>query len=453
MPATFDALALRQGYRDEARRPAALDSHQNAVLVAGARGIDRFAHVAGAGNVLAGESEDHVAGFNAGLGRRTVGLRFRHQRAFRFLEAEAVGDVGGDGLDLDADPAAADRALVLELGNYILDGRCRDRERDADAAAGRRIDRRVDAHHLAFGVEGRATGVALVHGRVDLDEIVVRTAADVAAAGRDDAGGHGAAEAERVTDREHPIADPGLALRKLGEREVRTALDLDQRDVGARVGADHLRGKGLAVVGRDFDLVGAIHHVVVGHSIAIGRDEETGTLTGQRPAAATGSAAQARGQAIRSAKAAEEALHRRARLERRVLIVGAVVLGEFFADVDLYRDHRGLPALDDAGQAERPLYFADLVVDLRMRGAAEDAYRTRRWAKAVNSHAQAGHDRSHQRELARREQRTAGLPVGGQRRKIDGAFVHTESPEREIEREINSTCGRHLVGLKMGICA
>src|SRR5439155_433075 len=83
----------------------------------------------------------------------------------------------------------------------------------------------------------------------------------------------GSAEAERIADREHPIADPELALRKLGERTVRTALDLDQRDVGARVGADHLRGKGLAVVGRDFDLVGAIRHVVVGHSIAIGRDE------------------------------------------------------------------------------------------------------------------------------------------------------------------------------------
>src|SRR2546427_11106371 len=155
---------------------------------------------------------DHIAGFNAGLGRRTVCLRFRNQSTLRLLEAEAVGDVGGDGLDLDADPAAANGALVLELGNYIIDGRCRDRERDADAAAGGRIDRRVDAHHLAFGVEGRATGVARVNGRVDLDEIVVRTAADVAAAGRDDAGGHGAAETERITDREHPIADPGLAI-------------------------------------------------------------------------------------------------------------------------------------------------------------------------------------------------------------------------------------------------
>src|SRR5207302_7453124 len=152
------------------------------------------------------------------------------------------------------DPTAADRTLVLELGDHALHGVRRNRERDADAAAGGRVDRGVDAHHLAIGVEGRTAGIALVHGRVDLDEIVIRTVADVAAAGRDDAGRDGAAEAERITDRQHPVADPGFSLRKLGEREVRTAFDLDQGDVGARVGADYLGGIGLAVVGRDFDL-------------------------------------------------------------------------------------------------------------------------------------------------------------------------------------------------------
>ena len=169
--------------------------------------------------------------------------------------------------------------LSLSWAITRLHGRCRDRERDADAAAGRRIDRGVDAHHFAVGVEGRTTGVALVHGRVDLDEIVIRTVADVAAAGRNDAGRDGAAEAERIADRQHPVADPGLAVGKLGEREVGAALDLDQRKVGARIGADHLGPVGLAVVGRDFDLVGAVDHVVVGHGKAVGRDEEAGALT------------------------------------------------------------------------------------------------------------------------------------------------------------------------------
>src|SRR6185312_9566315 len=167
---------------------------------------------------------DHVAGFNSGLGRRPIGLGFRNQRAFSLLQSEAVGNVGGHRLNLNADPAAADAALVLELRDHALDGRRRNREGDADAAAGRRINRGVDADHFAIRIERRATGVALVHRRVDLEEIVIWTIADVAATGRNDAGRDGAAETKGIADREHPVTDPRLALGELGEREVRTAL-------------------------------------------------------------------------------------------------------------------------------------------------------------------------------------------------------------------------------------
>src|SRR5690606_6301119 len=92
-------------------------------------------------------------------------------------------------LDLHAEPAAADRAALLELRNDIGRGAGRYRERDADVAARRREDRGVHTDNLARQVERRATGVALVHGRVDLDE-VVGTGADVAALRRDDAGRH-----------------------------------------------------------------------------------------------------------------------------------------------------------------------------------------------------------------------------------------------------------------------
>ena len=77
------------------------------------------------------------------------------------------------------------------------------------------IDRGVDADHVAVDVEGRTAGIALVHRRVDLDEVVIGAGADVAAARRNDAGRDGAAEAERIADREHPVAD---ARRLLGER-------------------------------------------------------------------------------------------------------------------------------------------------------------------------------------------------------------------------------------------
>src|SRR5664279_5206110 len=506
MISCVSSSALRKRHGDEARRSAALDAHQNAVLVVGARSVDRLAHLSGIGYVLSRDFEndvafleatlgrstlrvnlgdddaflagtgnavggcyrqaelrhigsaggaalvlivivglgfnrvrqlakrqvdhlvlalvqhvelhgiagreaadgagefarildrlaihrgDHVAGFNAGLGRRTVGLRFRNQRAFGLLEAETVGDVNRDRLNLDTDPAAADRALVLELRNHSLHGRGGNRKRDADAAARRRINRGVDAHDFAFGVEGRAAGIALVHGRVDLDEIIVRPIADIAAAGREDAGGDGAAEAERIADREHPVADPGFALRKLCEREARAAVDLDQRNVAARVGADHLRAVGLAVIGRDFNLVGAIDHVIVGDRITVGGNEEAGALTGHAPMSAR-AAAQTRRQAIRSAEAAEEALHRGARLERRIIVfIGAIILGDLLVDIDLYRNHRRLHALDNVGKPDRLRDLADFVVDLRMRGAAEDVDRAMRRAEAIEGNPEAGHD-------------------------------------------------------------
>src|SRR6202043_3474419 len=104
---------------------------------------------------------DDVTRLDAGLGRRTAVLRIIDHRAPRLLHAEAVGDVGGDGLDLNAEPAARDVALVLELGDHELGGGGRDVEADADRAARRREDRGVDADDVAVRVERRAAGIAL----------------------------------------------------------------------------------------------------------------------------------------------------------------------------------------------------------------------------------------------------------------------------------------------------
>ena len=134
----------------------------------------------------------------------------RDQRPLRLLQPQGVGDLLGDLLDPHADPAALHRAGLDQLlddrpGDVAGDG-----EADADAAAGRREDRGVDADHLAVEVEHRPAGVAAVDRRVGLQEVVVGPGVDVAVAGGDDAGRHRAAEAERVADGDHPVADPQL---------------------------------------------------------------------------------------------------------------------------------------------------------------------------------------------------------------------------------------------------
>jgi hypothetical protein len=53
---------------------------------------------------------------------------------------------------------------------------------------------------------------------------------------------------------------------------------LEQGKIGARVGADDLGGILLAALVHHHDLGGALHHVVIGHDIAVPTDEEAGAL-------------------------------------------------------------------------------------------------------------------------------------------------------------------------------
>ena len=145
-----------------------------------------------------------------------------------------------------------------------------------------REDRGIHAHDLAIEIEGRAARVAAVHGRIDL-QIVVRTGADVAVMGRDDAGRHRAAEAEGVADGQHPVADARILVGEIDVREgLAVGLDLDQGHVGARIGADQGGRKFVAVLERHRDVLGILDHVVIGHHEAIGRDEEARSLRQRR---------------------------------------------------------------------------------------------------------------------------------------------------------------------------
>src|SRR4051794_30972906 len=100
---------------------------------------------------------------------------------------------------------------------------------------------------------------------------------DVAPARRDDPGGDAAAEPEWVTDRNHPIADLGdvaVAETDIGQRLV--GLDLQHRDVGARIAADDAGGVFAVVLKRDLDLGGFADNVVIGDDIAGRVDDEAG---------------------------------------------------------------------------------------------------------------------------------------------------------------------------------
>ena len=83
-------------------------------------------------------------------------------------------------------------------------------------------------------------------------------------------------DAERVADREHDVADlhrVGVAER---ERMQIGGGDFEQREIARLVGADDLRRQRAAVGHLDLDVVRAVHHVVVGQDVAVGRDDDAG---------------------------------------------------------------------------------------------------------------------------------------------------------------------------------
>src|SRR6185437_7088731 len=156
---------------------------------------------------LAVESEHHVAVLQSGLRRGAIVVDAGNQRARRTWQAHALRDFGRDLLDADANPTTARGAILLQLPDDVLHEVRRDREADTYRPARWREDGGIHADDIAVHVEQRATGIAAIDRRVGLDEIVVGTGVDVAIARRHDARRHGRAEAERIADGDHPIAD------------------------------------------------------------------------------------------------------------------------------------------------------------------------------------------------------------------------------------------------------
>ena len=99
----------------------------------------------------------------------------------------------------------------------------------------------------------------------------------------DDAHRHGLADAERVADREHDVADADLVGVAERQRLQVGAVDLQHRQVARLVGADDLRLEGAAVGQFDADLLGAVDHVVVGEDVAVRPDDDAGAEAALAP--------------------------------------------------------------------------------------------------------------------------------------------------------------------------
>ncbi len=265
-------LQLGDRHRQLDLAAAAPDGDGGAAADLGA--ADQARQVGALVDVLAIEFQDDVADPDAGLLGRPARLDHRDLGAVRAAQAERFGDVARDFADLHADAPARDLAGLLDLVGHAHHFVDRHRERDAVVGAGQGRDLGVDADDFAAHVDQGAARVARVDRDVALDQRQVL--AGVARLGRDDAGRDRVFEVERRADRDHPFADADLAGIADAQAGQVARVDLQQGDVAALVGAQHL-GLEFAPVGeRDDDLVRALDHVGIGQHVAVVRDDETG---------------------------------------------------------------------------------------------------------------------------------------------------------------------------------
>ena len=122
---------------------------------------------------------------------------------------------------------------------------------------------------------GAFVGESLSPVRPGLVVIAGRAAGEV-----EDRHARRAAEAERITDRNHEVADARCMVRKSDIGKVRLPIDLNQGQIGLRVSANDLPRIGGAIVAFDLNCLGMINHMKVGHCISIRRNEEARSSTG-----------------------------------------------------------------------------------------------------------------------------------------------------------------------------
>ena len=152
----------------------------------------------------------------------------------------------------------------------------RDGEADAVRPARPGQDRGVDADQLPVHIDQRTAGIARIDRCVGLDEVTPAVARRHARARqpRHDTAGHGLADAERVTDRQHQFAhlDP-VAVAQVQGRHIIGPDQFQDRQVAVFV-RQHHRGIEFATVVQHHPDFGRIaHHVVVRHDVTVIRQD------------------------------------------------------------------------------------------------------------------------------------------------------------------------------------
>src|SRR3989440_1331081 len=220
------------------------------------------------------------------LDPRAVCRRPGRDRGDHGADHEPVG--GGGGLiDLvvgDAQEGTVDVPGLDQLFGDAPSGVAIQREAEAGARL-RLLDRKVHADDLAAGVQQRTTAVARVdlsvrlNGVEDVFHLARRRVRDrdEAVERADDALGNAVLLAQGAPDRDGELANLERVRVAPAQRRQVLRVDLDDRDVVLRAGADDAGIELLRPITQDdLELPGVFDDVVVSHDVAIGADDKAG---------------------------------------------------------------------------------------------------------------------------------------------------------------------------------
>src|SRR5437899_11850237 len=102
--------------------------------------------------------------------------------------------------------AASLLPLAFELWQDPLAEIGRNDAADTDIATRLAEDGGIDADDLAAHVQQRSARVSRIDGGIGLNEVIVRSRANLTSLGADNAGGDRVIEAERIANGQHPLA-------------------------------------------------------------------------------------------------------------------------------------------------------------------------------------------------------------------------------------------------------
>ena len=179
--------------------------------------------------------------------------------------------------------------------------------------------------------------------------VLVGVGAGSASARGDDAEGRGLADTEGIADGDHPIADAGAVRGSEAHgRQGLVGLDAEERKIGPRILADDLCTEPRAVVENHGHGLGACDHVIAGHDVAVGVDDEAGA---DAPARHHGAGLEVR----RGAEALGEVVAEEALEVLRHTLAAPLLGGERGPGLvhDFDRDDRRAHRLHHAGEAGR----------------------------------------------------------------------------------------------------